>query len=338
VYGQATPRGCERWHSLTRPPDTIRVLRTRSNNVQTVSFRRYVAIVMSKEWPSYLPQAVVEAGAVAVKQYAWYHALYTTRSSKGGCFDVKDGTGDQIYRPRNNRPTSDHHRALDATWGVSLRKHGNFFMTAYRRGAKVRCGRDSNGNRLYALSAKHCAERHHYGWRQILREYYGNVQFVEGGGGSGTRSSSYAPGATQDTSAPEAATYEALPLVGTAHIVPGLLPENASFPADPAVSDATAATAAGAATTATTAATAGAATAGAATAARAAMAPVTSAPVGDPPAAVVDTAIHDTPASLSGMAHPSPATPVYSTWIALAMAAAVASVGLLLKRRRGYLR
>ena len=199
VYAQASPSGCARWHSLTQPPDTIRVLRTRSNNVQTVSFRRYVLIVLAKEWPSYLPQQVVEAGAVAVKQYAWYHAIYTSRSSRGGCFDVKDGTGDQIYRPRNNRPSDDHFRALDATWNVSLRKSGSFFMTAYRRGAKVRCGRDANGSRLYALSAKHCAERHGYSWRRILREYYSNVSFVEGGGGSSARRVVLTPTATPDS-------------------------------------------------------------------------------------------------------------------------------------------
>lgn len=193
VEATASPRGCDRWTSLSRPPDTIRVLRTRSNNVTTVSFRRYVLIVMAKEWPSYLPQSVVEAGAVAVKQFAWYHTLYTTRSSRGGCFDVKDGSGDQIFRPRNNRPSSDHYRAVDATWTTSLRKRGNFFMTAYRRGAKVRCGRDSNGNRLYAISAKHCAERHGYGWRQILREYYGNISFVEGGGSAAATRAVQAP-------------------------------------------------------------------------------------------------------------------------------------------------
>ncbi|MEX2547020.1 MAG: SpoIID/LytB domain-containing protein, partial [Chloroflexota bacterium] len=171
VAASAGP-SCSGWKSLTQPPRTIRVLRLASGRVQTVSFRKYIVTVMGKEWPSYLPQAVVEAGAVAVKQYAWYHAVYSSRSSSGRCFDVKDGTGDQLYRPGKARIRPDHHHAVDATWNVTLRKNGRFFMTGYRRGDKVRCGRDATGYKLFARSAVQCARRG-LGWREILRKYYG---------------------------------------------------------------------------------------------------------------------------------------------------------------------
>jgi hypothetical protein len=186
VGAQAGP-SCSSHASLTRPPDSIRVLRVRSGRITVVNFRKYVVTVMGKEWPSYLPQAVVEAGAVAVKQYAWYHTVYSSRSANGRCYDVKDGTGDQLYKPSRARIRPDHYRALEATWGVSLRKNGQFFMTGYRRGDKVRCGRDATGWKLYARSATQCARRG-AGWREILRTYYGPaLSFV---GASSSRASS----------------------------------------------------------------------------------------------------------------------------------------------------
>jgi hypothetical protein len=68
--------------------------------------------------------------------------------------------------------STDHYKAVDATWNVSIRKDGRFIMTGYRRGAKVRCGRDATGYKLFAMSGVDCA-RKGYGWRQILRTYYG---------------------------------------------------------------------------------------------------------------------------------------------------------------------
>ncbi len=388
AYAQAS-RGCDRWHSLTRPPDTIRVLRQRSGRVDTVPFKRYVLVVLAKEWPSYLPQAVVEAGAVAAKQYAWYHTLYTTRSSQGGCFDVKDGTGDQIYRPRNNKPDSDHYRALDATWGVSLRKQGSFFMTAYRRGAKVRCGRDANGNRLYALSAKHCAERHGYGWRQILREYYRNVAFVEGGASASSRQSVMSPAADApapaNVPAPEAAEAPAPPEAPAAPEAPAPAPPPADAPATPdvnrpdtnAVPDTNASPdqadmpdpshPLGASTLSEAPEPSGLVTpttlAGAtahifpgvhpenvalqhmtspSSASAPALAPVgdPSAPFGDPPAPVIDRSINEAVPPHRTDSSPLESRVPSDRWmgITIAMLVAVAGVAVLLKRRRTYLR
>jgi hypothetical protein len=184
--GHASPRDCSRWTSLTNPPPSIRVLRRKSNRVEVVDFKKYVITVMGKEWPSYLPLPVVAAGAVAVKQYAWYHTIYTSRASDGRCFDVKDGTGDQLYKPNRARVRPDHHKAIDMTWGVTLRKQGRFLMTGYRRGGKARCGRDATGYKLFAKSATRCAEKG-WSWQQILRTYYGpGVDLVGSGAGGGT--------------------------------------------------------------------------------------------------------------------------------------------------------
>ncbi len=182
VAAVAAPNSCGGWSSTTRPPRSIRVLRRKSGRVSRVPFRHYVVTVLGKEWPSYLPQPTVEAGAVAVKQYGWFHALGRAhRSRRGQCFDVTDGTSDQLYKPGRARVRRDHHAAVSKTWNVRLLKNGRLFMTGYRRGAGVRCGRDHTGYKLYARSASNCARRG-LSYVQILRRYYGpNLQVVNGG-------------------------------------------------------------------------------------------------------------------------------------------------------------
>ncbi|MFN8621141.1 MAG: SpoIID/LytB domain-containing protein [Chloroflexota bacterium] len=169
---------CTGWNSRVTPPSTIRVLRTGSHRVETVQLETYVVTVMaSGEWPSNLPPAALEVGATAVKQYAWYYALrgnhrpgYRTRG--GACYDVRDDTRDQLYRPEIARPTQKQLDALAATWALSLRKHDRFFLTGYRNGGNVNCAKDADGWRLYQQSLVNCAYR---GWSrtQIQQRYYG---------------------------------------------------------------------------------------------------------------------------------------------------------------------
>ncbi len=179
----AAGSSCTGWTSISKPPPKIRVLRTHSGQVETVGFRRYVAIVMaSGEWPSHFHQATLEAGAVATKQYAWY---YTMRGhhrpfyrSSDGCYDVRDDTDDQLYRPESARPTARQWRAIDATWGLTLRKFGRFFLTGYRAGVTSGCAADANGWKLYSRSVQACARQ---GWsRQDIQEAYlgPNLSFV----------------------------------------------------------------------------------------------------------------------------------------------------------------
>jgi hypothetical protein len=179
----ATGSSCTGWTSQVDPPRTIRVLRTRTGKVQKVDFRRYVAEVMaSGEWPDYLHQTTLEAGAVATKQYAWYYALKGHHRhyyrSGGRCYDVRDDTQDQLFRPEGAKPTAKQRRAIDATWGLSLRKEGRFFLTGYRAGVTSECAADANGWKLYALSVEACARE---GWsrQRIQRAYLSpNLAFV----------------------------------------------------------------------------------------------------------------------------------------------------------------
>jgi hypothetical protein len=174
---------CTGWKSLTVAPDTIRV-RVGTDKVRTVNFKNYVAIVMGNEWGGYLPQATLDAAAIAVKQYAWYFALaghhrgyYVTPS--GECYDVAQTTADQIFDPVTANVVSKHWRAIKRTWSTTLRKNGRFIMTSYRTGASgVRCGADADGWHLKARSAIDCARRGLSG-AQILRQYYGSgLSFV----------------------------------------------------------------------------------------------------------------------------------------------------------------
>ena len=174
--------------SRVHPPGTIKVLRTRSGRVQTVDFRRYVAVVMaSGEWPTWMPRAALEAGAVATKQYAWYYTLRgnhrsSYRTERGACYDVRDDTIDQLFRPEWAKPSRKQLAAIDATWGLTLRKNGRFFLTGYRAGTAKRCAADANGWHLFAQSVMACAEERGWSRQRIQDAYYGaNVDYVWAG-------------------------------------------------------------------------------------------------------------------------------------------------------------
>jgi hypothetical protein len=183
-------RSCTGWDSTTQPPDTIRVGRA-SGRVDVVKFRTYVGRVMAKEWNLRQP-AALEAAAVAVKQYAWFYALAgnwrkSYVNAKGVCYDVKDSTADQIYRhdvdvlPRI-------WRAVDETWDVTVRKNGRFFLTTYRTGQSVRCGRDAIGTRLFAKSVIDCANKG-LSREEIQHIYYSPDLTIHGGGATSSQAS-----------------------------------------------------------------------------------------------------------------------------------------------------
>ncbi|MFM2104586.1 MAG: hypothetical protein RL006_753 [Chloroflexota bacterium] len=76
VRADESPVSCTGWDSLITPPKTIRVLRTRTGLVEVVPFKTYVYRTHVAEfWSEYLSQpysdALLGAGAVAIKQNAW---------------------------------------------------------------------------------------------------------------------------------------------------------------------------------------------------------------------------------------------------------------------------
>ncbi len=167
---------CTGWTSDSIPPDTIRVLRTAgpdAGRVQEVPFRPYVETVMAAEFGAGAPAAAMEAGAVAVKQYAWYRAINWRGGSSGGaCYDIVDNGNDQWYLPLSKTPAQSHIDAVARTWTLSIRRGGRFVSTGYWAGSDVACGSNANGVRLMQKSAARCA-REGKTAEEILRIYYG---------------------------------------------------------------------------------------------------------------------------------------------------------------------
>jgi hypothetical protein len=93
---------------------------------------------------------------------------------------------DQLYRPEWAKPTRKQYAAIDATWGLTLRKKGRFFLTGYRAGSTRRCAADADGWKLYARSVMNCAQGRGWSRERIQNAYYGpNVQFVWARGSRG---------------------------------------------------------------------------------------------------------------------------------------------------------
>ena len=174
----AATSGCgTNWTSYSTPPKTVRVLLTdQHNRVVVAQFRAYVAMVMaSGEFPTWLPPAVLQAGATAVKQYAWFYAMKghhraNYKTASGICYDVRNDTVDQLFHTVAH-PTAKQLAAVNDTWGLTLRKGSKFFLTGYRAGTATRCASDADGWRIFAKSMVDCANQ---GWtrQQIQQRYY----------------------------------------------------------------------------------------------------------------------------------------------------------------------
>src|ERR1035437_2098483 len=138
---------CTGWSSTTTPPPTIRVLRSSPGPVgvvQTVDFEMYVKVVMPAEWPPSWPMESLRAGAVAIKQYAWYYTMtYRGGTGTGGCYDVRDDGSDQIYSPTRTQ-YANQIQAVESTWSESITRGGAFVFTGYRPGTNVACGSDAH--------------------------------------------------------------------------------------------------------------------------------------------------------------------------------------------------
>jgi Stage II sporulation protein len=170
---EAASSSCTGWASSIVPPPSIRVLRTATKRTQVVDFRLYVEKVMPAEWGASHPAAALKAGAVAIKQYAWYYAMAGHwrggKDATGHCYDVRDDARDQVYSP-SKIPARTHLAAVAATWSWAVRRADSLILTGYRPGSSS-CPGPVDGYRLYQLNASACARK---GWsaEQILRVYF----------------------------------------------------------------------------------------------------------------------------------------------------------------------
>ncbi|MGH2408596.1 MAG: LysM peptidoglycan-binding domain-containing protein, partial [Candidatus Limnocylindrales bacterium] len=188
-WRRASSTSCTGWGSTSRAPTWIRVLRSygpAAGKVQTVDFGAYVANVMAWEWPSYFPATALQAGAIAVKQYAWYYAMHWRggETASGACYDVRDTTADQIYRPETRRASAAQRSAIATTWALTVRRTrdgvaGQFILTGYRSGTLPSCGAEQDGYHLFESGVQDCA-RQGKSLDEIERIYYGpTLQLVK---------------------------------------------------------------------------------------------------------------------------------------------------------------
>lgn len=151
----------------SQPPQNIRV--NYRGHIYTVPFKRYVKQVMSTgEWPHFYPKQALKAGALAVKQYAWYHVANPRYGTGSGCFHVFADTRDQMWWPGVSIYAI-HHKVVNQTWGYRMQKFRKtgwkFFATGYRSDV-ARTGWHLSAHRANRMA------RNGRGWKYILKWHY----------------------------------------------------------------------------------------------------------------------------------------------------------------------
>lgn len=72
---------------------TIRVLKTKTNNVEVIPFEEYIVGVIAGEMPLYFKEEALKAQAVASRSYALKRIEYNKKQN----YDVVDNTNNQVY-------------------------------------------------------------------------------------------------------------------------------------------------------------------------------------------------------------------------------------------------
>ncbi len=167
------PVGCRTDGSNTKLPSTILVYRVGLGRVDRVDFKTYVKNVLPNEWISSWPRESLRSGAMATKSYAWYWALHSTRRTpSGSCYDVRDDTGDQVYRPGTAKASTS--AAVDATWSHRLTRNGEI-LSAHYCSTTTACGAWVSGDWLSQYGSRDKANAGQ-GYATILRYYYRNAR------------------------------------------------------------------------------------------------------------------------------------------------------------------
>jgi hypothetical protein len=184
--GPRPAASCSGYYSNVMPPPTIRVYHNNpetngDGNIHTVDFKTYSKHVLPREWFATWPMASLQAGAVAVRNFAWhwvnngpggYHPV------TGECYDVDSTTAFQVWDPNRSDPTTDE--AVDSIWNSKLTWSpsgaGVVLPTYYKAGyPSDACGQwygqPAPGNDMSQNGSKACAENG-LQWPRILELYY----------------------------------------------------------------------------------------------------------------------------------------------------------------------
>ncbi|MFI9275617.1 SpoIID/LytB domain-containing protein [Kitasatospora sp. NPDC052896] len=183
--------GCGGYSSNSTPPSSIQVLEYSQHTntgapvdgtqtgVFTVPFQTYVDDVLPNEWiPSWQP-ASLEAGAMAVKTYAWYWVNnWGNGSYNGTCYNVDDSTNYQRYIPNQDNSATD--AAVAATWNSVMTKNGSIFEASFQAtltgNQNEACGSGESNypNTLSQWGSQNCAVAGD-SWQSILNTYYPGI-------------------------------------------------------------------------------------------------------------------------------------------------------------------
>ncbi|MFF3865748.1 SpoIID/LytB domain-containing protein [Micromonospora sp. NPDC001898] len=172
LLGTGGPTGCTTDGTNSTLPSTILVYRVGLGRVDRVDFKTYVKNVLPNEWVTSWPNASLQAGAVAVKSYGWYWALHSTRKTPGGqCYDVRDDTADQVYRPSSAQASTSS--AVDSTWSTRMTRSGNI-LRAHYCATTTACGGWVTGDWMSQYGSRDLANAGN-NYQAILHYYYSNV-------------------------------------------------------------------------------------------------------------------------------------------------------------------
>lgn len=193
-------------------PDTIRVYRTATGAVEVVPFREYVKHVLPSEWIPTWKMSSLQAGAMAVKHYAWFWVARGGKQVALGA-DVKDNTEDQVYDPNVSYSTTDE--AVDTTFDYAMTRGGALFQAQYCAGSY---DEDPTGECPWAGpymtqwgSAWHADQGRSWGW--LLGFFYPDAAITPAPPGGGYDGPPIAPTPSRPaptapvTSAPAPAAY-----------------------------------------------------------------------------------------------------------------------------------
>lgn len=131
-FGQVDSNAASAASAALTPPASIRVYRTATGVVEVVPFREYLKNVLPSEWIPTWDSDSLQAGAMAVKSYAWFWVARGGKQVALGA-DVKDNTEDQVYDPNISYSTTD--AAVDATFDYAMTRYGALFQAQYCAGS-----------------------------------------------------------------------------------------------------------------------------------------------------------------------------------------------------------
>ncbi len=171
------------WTSQTENPSTIRVYMTGTGQIVVYNFQFYEQHVLPNEWGTGAPYPALQAGAQAVRDYAWYFILNGSKGTAADVnpcsFDVDDSTAYQDFVPSG--PTSTNSNNAVTTTATTVFSHdGTITETGFCSNFVTDCGADSpadtcgelaNGTRMSQIGSDSCAGRGD-SWEQILLTYY----------------------------------------------------------------------------------------------------------------------------------------------------------------------